>query len=421
MSNKLKLTKRQAQAISLLKSKALHVFLYGGARSGKTVTFLLGILYRANRYPGSRHLAARFRYSHAKTSLWQESLLPLLKNHSEDKYRLYESDPVHVQFNNGSEIWVGGFDDKERIEKMLGHEYATILFNEVSQIGYDAVTLGMSRLAQTIKGLTNKAYYDCNPPSPLHWAHKLFIEKIDPISGDPLRQPDLYRHLRMNPFDNEKNLPKDYIRDILGALPDRARRRMRDGEWVKAEGVIYEHFNDNKIIPYDDLPPMEYYSIGVDFGLNMAAILWGWCGETLYLIDDHGAYNATTSTFNGQIDALWGELIPRNVARYCDPSAGERLQEITNGEPANNAVDDGIDFLNTKMEHGEFFVTDRASGFLSEVENYKRDEKERVVKIDDHYMDAGRYGAYSFQKPAGLGQQKQERKPVTAGMRDMRF
>ncbi len=421
MSDKLKLTIKQAEAITLLKSKALHVLLYGGARSGKTVAFLMAILYRANRYPGSRHLIARWRYNHAKTSIWRESLLPMLKVHSEVGYELYESDPVHVVFDNGSEIWIGGFEDKERVEKLLGHEYATIMFNEVSQIGFEAVTLGMSRLAQTIKGLVNKAYYDCNPPSPLHWSHKLFIEKVDPVSGERLQQPDLYRHLRMNPSDNKENLPENYIRDILGALPDRARRRMRDGEWVKAEGVIYEHFQDSMIIPYDELPSMEYYSIGVDFGLNMAAVLYGWCGETLYLMDDHGTYNATTSTFNGQINALWGELIPHNVARYCDPSGGERLQEITNGEPANNAVDDGIDFLNTKMEHGEFRVTERASGFISEIGNYKRDEKERVVKIDDHYMDAGRYGAYSFQRPAGLGKQEQKHKPVAAGMRDMRF
>ncbi|KKK63081.1 hypothetical protein LCGC14_2997910, partial [marine sediment metagenome] len=215
MSDKLKLTIKQAQAITLLRSKALHVLLYGGARSGKTVAFLMAILYRANRFPGSRHLIARWRYSHAKTSIWRESLLPILKAHSEVPYKLFEADPVHVQFDNGSEIWIGGFEDKERVEKLLGHEYATIMFNEVSQIGYEAVTLGMSRLAQTIKGLVNKAYYDCNPPSPLHWAHKLFIEKVDPVSGERLQQPDLYRHLRMNPYDNEENLPENYIRDIL--------------------------------------------------------------------------------------------------------------------------------------------------------------------------------------------------------------
>ena len=184
---KLTLTTKQAQAIDLLKGKALHVLLYGGARSGKTVAFLMAILYRALDYPGSRHLVARWRYNHAKTSIWRESLIPILKNHAPGLYTLYEADPVHVQFNNGSEIWIGGFEDKERVEKLLGHEYATIMFNEVSQIGYDAVTLGMSRLAQTIPGLTNKAYYDCNPPSPLHWAHKLFIEKVEPASGERLK------------------------------------------------------------------------------------------------------------------------------------------------------------------------------------------------------------------------------------------
>ncbi|KKL20981.1 hypothetical protein LCGC14_2449990, partial [marine sediment metagenome] len=209
------MTVKQGQALALIKSIALHILLYGGARSGKTLLILFAILYRVKNFPGSRHLIARWRYSHAKSSIWHESLKPLVKSCGYGSYQLYEADPVHVAFDNGAEIWIGGFDDKERVEKMLGHEYATIYFNEVSQIGYEAVTLGMSRLAQTIPGLVNKAYYDCNPPSPLHWVHKLFIEKVDPVSGDRLQQPDLYRHLRMNPYDNEENLPENYIRDIL--------------------------------------------------------------------------------------------------------------------------------------------------------------------------------------------------------------
>jgi hypothetical protein len=39
-----------------------------------------------------------------------------------------------AEFENGSQIWFGGLDDKERTEKILGMEFATIYLNECSQI-----------------------------------------------------------------------------------------------------------------------------------------------------------------------------------------------------------------------------------------------------------------------------------------------
>ena len=422
-----KYTDKQIKALDLMRYEAVYTLLYGGARSGKSHIICRKIVQRAEDYPGARFLAARVIYAHAKTSIWNQTLVPMVKAiYPHDDYVINQSD-FYIRFWNNSEIWLGGFDNKERIEKILGTEYLDIYFNEISQYSYDAVTIGLSRLAQKVFNsegqiVKNRGYFDCNPPSPLHWGHKLFIEKREPVSGESLKYPELYNYMLMNPVDNSENLPPHYVERALDILPDRKKRRFKNGEWVKAEGAIYEFFNEETMImSYDDMPPMEYYSIGIDFGLNMAAVLWGWCGDNLYLIDDYGAYNATTNTFNSQIDALWGHLFDQSVPRYCDPSGGERIQEITSGEPANNAVDDGIDFLNTKMEHGEVYATERATGFLSEIGDYKRDEKERIIKENDHWMDAGRYGAYSFSKPAYLGKQKQKRKPITAGMRDMRF
>jgi hypothetical protein len=51
---------------------------------------------------------------------------------------------------NGSQIWFGGLDDKERTEKVLGNEYATLYLNECSQIGLAARNTVITRLAQNI-------------------------------------------------------------------------------------------------------------------------------------------------------------------------------------------------------------------------------------------------------------------------------
>jgi phage terminase large subunit len=51
------------------------------------------------------------------------------------KYTLSKTD-WYAEFENGSQIWFGGLDDKERTEKILGQEYATIYLNECSQIPF---------------------------------------------------------------------------------------------------------------------------------------------------------------------------------------------------------------------------------------------------------------------------------------------
>lgn len=388
------LTLKQAEAITLLRGEAKHILLAGGARSGKTAILLLAIIYKACAYPGSWHLIARWRQTHAKSSVWEQSLLPMLKKYATCPYIVNHSE-LSIRFMNGSTIWCGGFDDKERTEKLLGHEYATIYFNEVSQISYEAVILGQSRLAQRIEGCINRAYYDCNPPSPLHWAHKLFIEHREPSTGEPLKRPELYAHLTMNPADNLANLPVGYIEEFLDPLPEKARRRFKFGEWVKSEGAIFDRFDpETMVIPLRKALSFKYeeYTVGVDFGLNMCAVLVGWAGENVVILDNYGAYNSTSAQFNKAITGRWGRHF--NIA-YCDPSGGERLQEIYRSTDANNAVEPGIDFINGKMEHGQFFVAEGCHGWLSEVGDYRRDDKERIVKTNDHYMDAARYAIFS--------------------------
>lgn len=387
-----KLNPKQAKAWELLKSDdKIYILLDGGARSGKSFVIVLDIIQRALEYKESRHLIARLRFNHAKTSIWHETLRPLLRKFPR---RLWNENRVDslIEFSNGSEIWLGGFDQKERTEKVLGHEYNTVYLNEVSQLGYEIFDMALPRLAKVNEGLLNKAYFDCNPPSPLHWVHRIFYEGVDPKTLQPLQKKELYTKLKINPPDNINNLPKNYIENILEILPERAKRRFLYGEYVKAEGTIYERFEERHIITLAEIPQIEFWTVGIDFGLHMAAVLIGWAGEKIYIVDDSGMFNATTSAFNSAIRERWKD---RNYVAYCDPSGGERLQEITNAEKANNSVDPGIDCINMKIERDELFVCESCTGVLGEIYDYRRDDKERIVKDNDHYMDAMRYGIFS--------------------------
>lgn len=221
-------TAAQAAATKLLGSAPTHTLLYGGSRSGKTFIKVRSIVIRALKNK-SRHAIWRLRFNHIKSSIFADTLPKVMKVCFPDLHYQANKTDLVVTFHNDSEIWLGGLDNAERVEKVLGQEFSTVYFNECSQIPYDSVTTALSRLAEK-SGLVNRAYYDCNPPSKMHWTHKLFIEGVDPETGVKLPE-GVYSHMRMNPADNIANLSEDYLR-MLERLPPRKRKRFLDGEFT---------------------------------------------------------------------------------------------------------------------------------------------------------------------------------------------
>ncbi|HEY4355640.1 MAG TPA: phage terminase large subunit, partial [Acidobacteriaceae bacterium] len=125
-----KLTPKQDEANRLLASQAQHIMLFGGSRSGKTFLIVRAICVRALKAPSSRHVSLRFRLGHIKSSIVMDTFPKVMKLcFPGTPYELNKSD-LYASFENGSEYWFGGLDDKERTEKILGNEYATLHLNE---------------------------------------------------------------------------------------------------------------------------------------------------------------------------------------------------------------------------------------------------------------------------------------------------
>ncbi|GGO96514.1 phage terminase large subunit [Stakelama pacifica] len=246
-----KLTPKQREANRLLASPASHIMLRGGSRSGKTFLLLRAIVQRALNAPGSRHAVFRLRFNHAKTSIWSDTLPKVLKLCFPQIRARFDKTDFYVELPGGSQIWIGGLDDKERVEKILGAEYVTLYFNESSQIPWSSIEMAMSRLAQKVElapaiaaatgktHLTLKAYFDCNPPSKLHWSYVLFKLKMKPGTKEKLADPDDYAEMLVNPSDNRENLPDKYF-DILANMSAAKRLRFEAGEWAsEVNGALW--------------------------------------------------------------------------------------------------------------------------------------------------------------------------------------
>jgi hypothetical protein len=152
----------------------------------------------------SRHAAFRFRDNAAWKSLALDTLPTVMR-------RFFPGIPMYehkadgfFSYANGSEIWIGGLDDKDRVDRILGQEFATLFFNECSQIPYSSVTTALTRLAQVVPGLKQQAYYDLNPVGRTHWTNRLFGEHRDPVSRQPIPNPQ--DHVRQ--FMNRKADPR---------------------------------------------------------------------------------------------------------------------------------------------------------------------------------------------------------------------
>lgn len=317
----MKLTRRQNQVLAEMAGKR-RILLYGGARAGKSWLIMFLIVIRALRVK-SRHIVLRKHFAHVKQSIVFDTFPGLMRGFFEGL--TYTLDRTHwfVEFENGSQIWFGGLDDKERTEKILGNEYSTIFFNECSQIGdYNTIMTGLTRLAENTR-LPRIAFFDENPPSKRHWSYPLFFKGELP-GGEKVGNMDVYYHAKLNPVDNTDNIPGDYIRDTLETLPKRQRRRFLDGEFQDdTEGALWS----SEMILYSEMPEMVRVVVSIDPAVTADPD----SDETGIIIvgeDASGGYWV--------IDDLSGILTPRQMAHAVNVGyerwrADRVIGEVNNG------------------------------------------------------------------------------------------
>lgn len=270
-----KLTDKQLEANELLATNATHIMLFGGSRSGKTFLLVRAVCIRAMKAPNSRHAILRFRFNAVKNSIVLDTFPKVMDLcFHEAKYHINKSD-WYAEFENGSQIWFAGLDDKERTEKILGMEFVTIYPNECSQIPYSSIETAITRLAQKAEQmaignmpaqqLKPKVYYDCNPPNKAHWTYRIFKEHKHPETKEALKRPENYISLQMNPSSNMDNLTAEYI-ETLNSLSSRAKKRFLAGEFAdETPNALFSDIDIEKWRVIDgDLPDMVRVIVAVD-------------------------------------------------------------------------------------------------------------------------------------------------------------
>jgi len=365
----------------------------GAARAGKTFNILFNLVLLSLKYPDLRILIARERLSHAISSLWLQSLIPMV-----DKYfhGLYEENKTqHILKNkiNDSEIWLGGLDTKERAEKIFGQEYGIIFLNEAVQLGEKTIAKIQTRLAQKIVNLKNFMIFDCNPRSPAHWIYqKFYIDK----PKDSIR-------LTWYTKDNLENISETLI-NRLEQLPETERRRYLLGEWCEVEGAVYNNIHDKNISnlnkdwgKYDDIV------IGIDWGYHTHASIWGIKQEEklqAYCLYDFALIGSKTSDLIIEMDKI--EWLKRYKC-YCDHEL-DRIDEMCDkGYIAVKAYKE-VGAGDSSVNEYDLYFDNKCNETFQSMLNlmHQQDKNENYIdaheKVNDHGADSARYALHGWRK-----------------------
>lgn len=417
MTEKFKKTYKQKEAIKVLGSKARDFMLFGGSRSGKTFIIIYAIIVRACKAK-SRHCILRFKFNHAKRSIWLDTLPKVIKLCFPNlgiTEKNYNKSDFYLTLPNGSEIWVGGLDDKDRVEKILGNEYSTVYFNESSQIDYSSVQKAKTRLAEK-NSLKKKAYYDCNPPSKTHWAYWLFEKKLDPIEDEPLKFPERYVSLLMNPMDNLENIDEEYI-ELLNSMPEKDRIRFLEGLYGDSnDGQAYYAFN-REIHVKPTKRVNGTLLIGMDFNVNpMTAVIGQFYDNTFHIHDEIYLKNSDTYKMCDELKkkGYMGDVIPDSTGKNRKTSGTSDFEILRNRgfkilSTHNPFVTDRVNNVNRLFTDNRTIIDPKCKKLINDLEKVSwKDNKldQKTDKMLTHVSDCLGYLKYKIE-PIAVTRKKQ--------------
>lgn len=195
-------------------------------------------------------------------------------------------------------------------------------------------------------------------------------------------------------------LPKDK-EDMLASYPPHQRDARTKGIPALGAGAIYPIVENEFVIPPIPLPPHWRRGYALDVGWNKTAALffaYDDDSDTLYLYAEHYRGQAEPSVHADAIRSrgAWLQGVIDPASRGRAQKDGEQLFQLYQEmgltlHLANNSVEAGIYEVYQRLSSGRIKVFNNLVNFIYEYRLYRRDERGKIIKENDHLMDCLRY------------------------------
>ena len=367
----------------------------GAVRSGKTLSMGISFFcWAMGCFDGKQFGLCGKTIGSLRRNLLQE-VLPYLRQLG---FHLQENRTDHrltVRFGGReNQFLLFGGRDESSAALIQGSTLAGVLLDEVALMPRSFVEQACARCS--VSG--SKLWFNCNPEGPGHWFYREWIQKA-PERGA------LYLHFTMN--DNpglSARIRERYQKSYSGIFY----RRFVLGEWMAAEGLIYDFFDRETFCRPVPVDPMERWRVSVDYGTSNPASfgLWGLKEAVWYRVGEY--YYSSRREGRQKTDAEYVEDLrqlagDRQIEQVIvDPSAASFITALRQaGYPvtkASNDVLDGIRVTADLLKNQRLVICNTCSDCLREMELYcweSQGNRESPRKENDHAMDDLRYFAMS--------------------------
>ncbi|WP_432077821.1 PBSX family phage terminase large subunit [Streptomyces sp. YPW6] len=377
----------------------------GAIRSGKTIASLLKWLIFVANAPSTGELVMIGKTSQ---TIHRNLFLPM------QDPALFGEIAHHIHYTPGAPtarilgrvVHVIGANDAKSEPKIRGMTVCGAYVDEVTlvpQIFFEQLYGRMS-----VHGA--QLFCTTNPDNPAHWFMRDWLAHV---GKKPVRRFSFT--IDDNPF-----LDPEYVADMKASHEGLFYRRFILGEWVAAEGAIYDSWDRERHIvttlPREGIH--RWISLGVDYGTSnpFHAVLLGLGRDRRLYAAAEWRYEArqtkkqlTDAEYSQRMRA-WltdvpgiGPVRPQFVT--VDPSAASFSAQLRRDRmtptAAKNDVMDGIRTVSSLLASNRLLVHASCKDLITEIGGYSWDDKaalrgeERPIKVADHGVDALRYAIFT--------------------------
>ena len=359
----------------------------GSVRSGKTLAMGLGFfLWAMSCFDRQRFGICGKTIASLRRNVLGEILPKLEGLGAVYKEKRTENSLTVTLFGHENSFYIFGGRDESSASLIQGITFAGVLLDEVALMPQSFVEQACARCSVT----GSRLWFNCNPEGPNHWFYKSWI--IGAAERNCLRL-----HFTME--DNPSLAPQirqRYERLYTGVF----HRRFILGQWVQAEGRVYDFFTQEMVGTAPE--NCEKWYISCDYGtVNPTSMgLWGLKNGVWYRVKEfyfdsrRQMRQMTDSEYADALADLAGERALSAV--IVDPSAASFIEVLRRRgyrvQKAKNDVLSGIRLTAECLKKGRIVICWGCDDLLREMDCYAWDGgRDKVRKEHDHAMDDMRY------------------------------
>lgn len=380
----------------------------GSVRSGKTVACNARWIEFVKKSKSDEFLIS----GKSSQSLRRNVIRPLLRmlNNEHMDYQYHKRDgELEIE---DKLCYVMGFNDEKAVDVIAGMSVGGWYADEIARCPQSAVEMAISRCSD----IGAKMFWNTNPDSPYHYIFTNYINNKELLESGTVKT---FKFL----IDDNPNLDPHYVTELkrVNQKSEVFYKRNILGQWVIAEGAIYDMFSTKKNV-YKKLPfNIHDINICCDYGVSTVTT-FGVMGihkdekegntyclmeETYYDKEEVGVAQSDSERVDDIVELQDKYKLTEENTLYLPHDAASLKTACEKDERIKMNVEtyvpntyEDIKEIQDLFARGKFLIHQDCTHSISQVQTYSWDKKaqrrgeDKPLKIEDHCPDMWRGGIF---------------------------